>query len=315
MSDEIIDVEATPIDDELSVMTRAELWLAQASERVSERCELYRPPERIETERQRKDAMASRAACRKDVAEIDGERKAMLREVEDKLKEFKANVKDVLTPLNDIDATYKRLLDEYEDGWRAMREIELAQEYEDQAPDLVRLVPFSRVLARYGNERGSAWLNRSTNVERAKDLLANAVYDIAENEKAIDALVDDEERVEAKARYFDTLDLQGTLTEARRAKEQRERVRVLEMERMEREHAQEHPVARQEPEQVTVAQERPVAQPSPDAPHGWVICVPSATKEQMMDVAEHMRSRGIVFDAIYSGTLEDALRKKVSNGR
>ena len=313
MSDEIIDVEATPIDDELSVMTKAQMWLADASERVSERCELYKPPERIESEKQRREAMDSRAACRKDVAEIDGERKAMLRKAEDALKEFKAEVKDVLTPLTEIDATYKRLLDEYESGWKANREIELAQEYEDQAPDLVELVPFSRILARYGNERGNVWLNRSTNIEHAKDLLANAVYDIAENEKAIDALVDEEERVEAKARYFETLDFQGTLTEARRAKEQRERVRVLEMARaeMERIVVPEPPVEQPEPEPVEVAQE----QPTSDRPHGWVICVPSATREQMTGVAEHMRSQGIVFDAIYSGTLEDALRKKVSNGR
>ena len=309
MSD-TIDVEATYLDTDIAVPSKAHEWLAKASERVAERCELYRPPEAIETEAQRKDAMAARAQCRKDVAEIDGERKAMLRGMEDALKEFKASVKDVLTPLTDLDVEYKRLLDQYEDGWRAQREIELAQEYEDQAPDLVALVPFQRILARYGNERGSAWLNRSTNIEKAKDLLANAVYDIAENEKAIDALVDDEERVEAKASYFETLDFQGTLTSARRAKEQRERVMVLEMERAAR-------AASVAPEPVTpepVAQGRqtttePVERDVPQETHPWVVSVPSATREQMLSVADFMRSNGIVYDRIYSGTIVDAFRK------
>ena len=225
---EPIEVEAEIIEAEISPLASAERWLAGASERVAERRELYRPPKAIANDTQRKDAMAARAQVRKDVAEIDAERKAMLRSVEDGLKRFKASVKDVFSPLTDLDAEYKELLDAYEAQWKADRELELAQEYEAIAPDLVPLVPFRTILARYGQQRGKVWTNRSTNVEAAKDMLADAVEDIAGGERTVDELVDDEDREAIKARYFQTLDLQATLAEARRAKEQRERVRQLE---------------------------------------------------------------------------------------
>ena len=135
MADEVIEVEATPIDQELSVLSRAEKWLAGAAERVAVQCEQYKPPARIESEQQRKECTAARTSVRKDLAAIDAERKAMLRDAEDALKKFKSNVKDVLNPLSDLDAEYKRLLDEYEEAWKTERVIELTEEYEKEMPE------------------------------------------------------------------------------------------------------------------------------------------------------------------------------------
>ena len=296
MSD-TIEVDAKPIDTELDTLSRAEKWLAKASERVAEKCEQYRVPEVIETEQQRRDAVESRAACRKDAAEIDNERKALLREMEDRLKAFKREVKDVLSPLTDLDVRYKELLDNYEELWRTNRRIELEQEYEDLAPNLVPLVPFELILKRYGSDTGKVWLNRSTNSEAAKTMLGDAIFDIAENEKAIGSLVDPEDAVEAKARYFATLDFQGALTQARRDKEQRERVKRLEAERAMRE-AQPEPEPAPMPEPVVA--EAVVAQDEAPAHHWYISFEGDRAYAEL--VADTLRKAGLRFERVCSDT-------------
>lgn len=301
-------VEATPIDTELDTISRAEQWLSAASERVSEKCALYKPPEQITTAQQYKDAKASRAQFRKDAAEIDNERKAMLREMEDRLKQFKAEVKDVLLPLTDLDAEYKAHIEAYEEMLRTERHIELAQEFEELAPGLAEIVPFDLILSRYGNERGKAWINQSTNVVAAKQMLADAIEDVAEKEKSIDSLVPEQDRTEVKALFFSTLDLNAALSEARRIKEQRERVEELERARATyvpepvlQEPAQAKP--QQTVADAPVASERPVSNP-----HPWVIDM-VGTWEQANMVADFMRRNGIVFNRIYNGTIADAYMK------
>lgn len=340
-----IEVEAEIMDGGLAALSKADAWLAEQRERVAVMAEQYRPPESIEDERARKEAVLARADCRRDAAEIDAERKAMLRDAEDALKRFKAGVRDVLAPLTELDETYKRLLDEYEERWRAEREIELAREYADIAPDLVPLVPFSRLHDRYGSSKGSQWLMRSTNIEAAKDMLADAVGEIADAERTISELADAGDAEGLKARYFQTLDLQGTLSEARRLAEQRERVRALEEQRREREEqarlAAEQMMERAAapadepapetapmpaatdaaPEPVTMPERtisatiRMPEEPEAETPHPWVVSVPSATRSEMGDVAAFMRSRGIRFDRIYAGTLAEAYAKEAGDGR
>lgn len=298
-----MDVEAKVIDTEIATLSKAEEWLAKASERVAERCELYKPPTEITSEAQYKDARSSRAACRKDAAEIDNERKAILRDMEDALKKFKSEVKDVLSPLTDLDAEYKRVLDIYDEGLKTQRFLELSEEYEGLAPDLVPVVPLERVIERYGNERGNVWLNKSTNVMAAKAMLGEAIYKIADGERLLTETADASDLDELKTIYFNTLDVHATLIEARRRKEQRERVAELERARQERE------AAYQQPQPVVQPNPQPVVQPfqqsMADVPHPWVIVASSATKAQMLQLRDYARSVGIPFDCIYSGTLEE----------
>lgn len=308
-----IEVEATPIDTELDTLTKAERWLAGASERVSERCELYRPPERIESEKQRKDCVAARTQARKDAAEIDNERKAMLRTMEDALKKFKSEVKDVLSPLTDLDAEYKRLLDEYEEMWRSQRVIELTEEYEGIAPDLMELVPFERLNERFGKVPKKVWLNRSTNIQAAKQMLGEAIYAIADAERTIRETVPQEDVESTLLSYFRSLDLQQALSNARHLREQREQLAQLEAERAAREAQWENPQPVVEPEPPLMSQPAPpqpvMQQPLTDVPHAWVIIASSATKAQMLQLRDYAKSVGIPFDCIYSGTLEDVYRR------
>jgi len=303
-------VDAELIDDELGTLSKAEKWLAKASERVAERSELYKPPKRIESEKQRKDAVEARTQVRKDHAEIDNERKAILRDVEDALKSFKSNVKDVLSPLSDLDKEYKRLLDEYEEEWRTNRAIELTEEYEGIAPDLVELVPFERLNQKFGTTSGKVWLNRSTNIQAAKEMLGVAIYTIADAERTIREQVPEEDVQDTLLSYFQTLDLQQALSWARRLREQRENLARLEAERAAREAQWAEP--RPAPEASAPATP---SQPTPDAPHAWVISIPLATKEQMLTVADFMRSQGIEFDRIFAGDVPTAYGKVMNDAR
>ena len=232
---ETIDVAAEVIESELSPLSRAEQWLATARGRVAELAAQYRVPETIADERAYKDAKASRASVRKDAAELDAERKAMTRAMDDALKRFRGDVKGVLEPLTDLDAAYRAALDEYEARWGAERRATLQEAYDEYAPDLVPLVPLDRLVARYGSERGKGWLNRSTNIEAAKAGLRGAVDSIAAGEQTIEGAVGPEDLEAAKADYFSTLDLGQAIAGAQARAEQRERVRRLEEERRRRE--------------------------------------------------------------------------------
>ena len=231
-------VEATTIETAISPLSKAETWLAQATERVSALAEQYRVPESIADERAYKDAKASRASARKDAKELDDERKRMTREMDDALKRFRADVKGVLEPLTDIDLAYKAALDDYEERWGQQRRQDLQDAYDEYAPDLVPLVPLDRIVARYGSERGKGWLNRSTNVEAAKAGLRGAIDSIALGERTVEGAVDPEDAEGAKADFFASLDMGAAIQAAQARAEQRERVRRLEEERRRREEEQ-----------------------------------------------------------------------------
>lgn len=230
-------VDAEIIEQGISPLSKAEKWLAGARGRVSELAAQYRVPEEIADERAYKDAKASRAAVRKDAAELDAERKRMTREMDDALKRFRTDVKGVLEPLTELDAAYRAALDEYEARWGAQRRAELQAAYDEYAPDLVPLVPLDRLVTRYGSERGKGWLMRSTNVEAAKAGLRGAIDGVAAGEQTLEAAVDPDDLEGAKADYFATLDLGRAIADAQARAAQRERVRRLEEERRAREEA------------------------------------------------------------------------------
>lgn len=228
-------VEATVMEDALSPMAKSEQWLARARDRVTELAAQYRVPESIETDRDYKDAKSSRTAVRKDVRDLDDERKRMTRELDDALKRFRGEVKGVLQPLTDIDVAYKEAIDDYERRWGQQRRTELEQAYEEYAPDLMDLVPLDRLVLRYGSESGRGWLNRSTNVEAAKADMRAAIDAIAQGEQTIERSVAEEDLEVAKAHFFSTLDLGQAIQAAQARADQRERVRRLEEERRARE--------------------------------------------------------------------------------
>lgn len=230
-------VEAAIIEEAISPLARSEQWLAQARARVTDLAAQYRVPEEILTDKDYKDAKASRTAVRKDAKELDDERKRMTREMDDALKRFRSDVNGVLEPLTELDAAYKEALDAYEERWGQQRRRDLEEAYEEYAPDLMELVPLDRLISRYGSERGKGWLNRSTNVEAAKADMRAAIDAIAQGEQTLERSVAEEDLEVAKAHFFSTLDLGQAIQTAQARADQRERVRRLEEERKAREEA------------------------------------------------------------------------------
>lgn len=229
-----IEVEATPINTELDVLSSADKWLASAWDRAEQLAQQYKPHE-IESDQDYKDSKKARADARRDIGAIEAERKSLTADVEKFIRDFKDGAKRALEPLSGIDAEYKRQIDAYEEKWRENRLSELREAYTDFAPDLVPLVPFDRLAERFGTAKGKQWTARSTNIQAAKEALYAAVETIAADEQTVTAAVAPEDAEQAKAVYFTSLDVGQALRAAQDWARQRERVRELERQRQERE--------------------------------------------------------------------------------
>lgn len=245
MSDnETIEVEAEVIG-EISQVSKADEWLAAAREKVSATAAEYREWQ-IQSNDDYRQMKRDRTEVRRRAQEIDSERKAMLSDLEKQLRDFKAGVKDVLSPLTALDAAYKAELDAWDERVVEQRRLAMAQEYAEGAPDLVPLVPFDALCRRYATE--GKWFLKSTGDARAVEDMWQRVQGIAECEKALDATgLPADILADAKARYFSTLDLADAMTWARGQQEQRERVAELERQRelRRREHEEAERAARE----------------------------------------------------------------------
>lgn len=312
---ETVEVDAVLIDSDIQKMPAADKWLAGLDGRVDGICSQYGDPDKLTASGRKK----ARADLNKALKEIKSERTDMLRDLKDSIKRFESESNDRCRRLDELIATFDAAVKADESEWRDARRAELESMYAELAPDLVdrvdpdtgeiepALVPFDKLLAKYGQEKGAVWLNKTTNIQIVRMLMQNAVYDIGEGEKAIDSMVPEEDRKDVKARYFDTLDIDRAMADAKRLKEHRERIKAMEFARQATTYA-----AMPTPEPVPEPMPEPAQEQEPKevGPHAWVISIPSATREQMLEVADFMRKNGIGFDRIYSGTVEDAFRKE-----
>lgn len=291
MADEI-EVEAEVIDSP-QVLSGADKWLADVSSRVAARVDNYNPHE-ITSAEDYKQSKRDRTALRKDIAEIDAERKSQTRAVKDAVRRFELGCKDVLTPLTDMEAQYKSSIDAYEQGMIDTRRIRLAQEYAEMAPDLVPLVPFETLCGHYAEE--GKWFNISTGERKASELMQKAVDKIAADEQTISATTQSpEEEQEVKTEYFQTLDLSSALRNCIARREQRQRVAELERRRREREEyersVESAPVSEPdtssdefdvEPEQVPEVEERE-PQESSERLFVYEVTVPESKSREFRD--------------------------------
>lgn len=164
-----------------------------------------------------------------------------------------------------VDNEIKANLDAYEQQEVATKLGELQAHYNELAPDLVPLVPFSLIDSKFGAEK--KWHNVSTNIQKMKGELDEIVTEIAQTEKTIDGMGYDESDTKTfKSYYFSSLDFQDAARRAQADKEQRERVEELERERAERRRLWEEAQAereRQEQESEQQTQTQPEPQEAP----------------------------------------------------
>ena len=293
-----------------AILTEADKWLESLRTRSDEECAKYGDPGKMGGPSDRKKALAGIRNFKKALV---SERTEGLFAIKAAIKDLEAASNDALRPLTMKEEELADAVKADDDEWRAERKAEIADMFAEMAPYLVEhvdtdtgeihdaLVDVDTLIARYGNEKGAVWLNR-TNIQVVRMALKNAVYDIREGERAIGALVDERDQEEAKARYFATLDLDGTIADMKRIAAQRERVRMLEIQReLEAENPQ--PTVETNP------------QPVVEGLSPYVIELPPVSRGQMIELAAWLNDNGITGGTIYAGTLEDAYRKKVGNGR
>lgn len=240
-SSETIEAEATIIEGEISPLSGLDKLIGEIAGEAAQIAAEYLPHE-IKDEDDFKQSKRERTAARKSIAALKGRYSEKIGAIKDAVAEADFRMRQAIDPLDAIDKGYKLKVDEYTTRWVNDRIATLREAYEDFAPDIAlpqdgaeeALVPFHRLLGRYGNDKGSQWTSRTVFEVKAIDAMQKAVNEIAKAEKTIDAMVEEAYRADAKARFFRTLDLQATLNEEAEARAQRGRVARLEAERAER---------------------------------------------------------------------------------
>jgi hypothetical protein len=231
-NDEVVEVNAEVVGD-LAELGKYDEWIAGVRDKVAKASELYHP-EPITSAKGYSDAKANRAELRRTIGEIDADRKARTRALEDLLSRVRKDTKDVLNTLLTADADYKRNIDAWDAELLSKKRQELSETYQDAAPQLAEYVAFDKVWDRYATEY--KWANRSVGVEKCKQQLFEALGEVSNDMKTIDSL-DEQDRNHVKALYFGNLDLSASL---RTYHEQQERLKsVNEMKRLHEREAQE----------------------------------------------------------------------------
>lgn len=258
-SEEAVAVEATIIEKDVAKISDFGFWLGKMQVKASAMASKHHPGP-IADEAGYAEAKKARTEVRRLRDDIDSARKAQLREVEDALKALKQQVKDVIAPLDELDAQYKRLLDEYDKARAYERSLELAKAYEDMAPALADMLPYFR-LAELADPEGR-WLLRTVDDKKARELMEDAASKAVQGYEAIGAMgLDPEDATAIRAEFFRTLDLAAAMARATELKAERERIAAFEAERRAAEEA-----ARAEAEAAAQAEPEPDPADAIDAP-------------------------------------------------
>lgn len=292
--------EAKVIEVDVAPLTGADRWLASVSERVAKTAGEYGLYD-ISNADEYRQAKRERAAVRRDIAEVDAERRSLTRSIEDAVRDFRDRAKDVLLPLTELDDGYKAKIDAYEDDVLRRRRRELEEFYSTAAPFMADgtgspLVSFDLIARSYGNgQLGRKWFNMSTSADDARGQLVRALEDIREREAAIRESVEPSKVDMARSIFFDTLDVAGTIVEVNRRSEQERRLAELDREREELLKWQEEAMRQAEPEPTEPEPSEPEpseTELSEEQACEWVFAG-YGTKEQAIAFASWCNANGV----------------------
>lgn len=293
--------EVTPeVIDVPEVISGADKWLAEQRAKVAEIAEEYKPHEIMSGDDYRESKRA-RAQARKAIKAVEDARRQQVGAIKDAVRDFEANVRDLLTPLSGVDADYKAALAEWERLTIESRTQEVAAWYAETQGDVARLVPFETIWARYAH--AEKWDLYGANLVQIEQDVAGVVESIEQDMQTLDsAPYEPEDKANVKAEYLRTLDLSGALRSADEARRRRERMAEVERQRAERMAEAERMAARaaETPESAPMeedATERPagpkMAVETPTvAAGGTVAYVVTVPREHVHDFAQAMRALG-----------------------
>lgn len=293
--------EVTPeVIDVPEVISGADRWLAEQRAKVAEIAEEYKPHE-ITSGDDYRESKRARAQARKAIKAVEDARRQQVGAIKDAVRDFEAQVRDLLTPLSGVDADYKAALAEWERLTIESRTQEVAAWYADTQGDVAQMVPFETIWQRYAH--AEKWDLYGANLVQIEQDVAGIVESIEQDLATLDsAPYEPEDKANVKAEYLRTLDLSGALRSADEARRRRERMAEVERQRAERMAEAERMAARaaETPESAPIsgdATERPatvqMAEKTPtvaaDATVAYVVTVP---REHVHDFAQAMRALG-----------------------
>lgn len=235
MADErIIDVEPEVIDAP-ATLTEADRWLAEQRERVEARARDFEAFD-ITTPEQYRDAKAQRKALRALIAEVDGDKKRMTKQLRDTLNRFNSEVSGILAGLQEEDAQYRSEIERWERRVVLERDARIEARYRDEYPDLAEQVPYQRLRERYGadwkadnygTKEAAVWKG----VEAACDAVAADLDSLMAQTHVDGVELTEDDRRDLMAEYLRTLDQRAALASCVGRVRQREALRRAEEER------------------------------------------------------------------------------------
>lgn len=231
---DVIDVEPEVIDAPAQ-LTEADRWLAEQRERVEARAKDFEAFD-ITTAELYREAKAQRKALRALIAEVDGDKRRMTKQLRDTLDRFNREVGGVLAGLREEDMQYKSEIERWERQVVIERDARIEARYRDEYPDLAAQVPYDRLRARYGADWKAD--NYGTKESAIWAKVEQAVKDVAGGLETIGAQthvngtpLTEEDRTDLVAEYLRTLDMAAALRMTQQRVEQREALRRAEEER------------------------------------------------------------------------------------
>ena len=235
MADEkVIEAEAEVIDAP-AALTEADRWLAEQREKVEARAADFTAFD-VTTAEQYRDAKAQRKALRALIAEVDGGKKRMTKQLRDTLDRFNREVSGILAGLLEEDAQYKSEIERWERQVVLDRDARVEARYREEYPDLAAQVPYDRLRERfgadwkagnYGTKEAAVWKG----VEEACASVAADLSTIGAQTHVNGVALTEEDRTDLVAEYLRTLDMASALRMTRQRVEQREALRRAEEER------------------------------------------------------------------------------------
>lgn len=201
---EVIEVEATPIDTELTYQPatiNAIGWIEYNAAKVARLMEPYSDIEKAVETMDLKAIKAAHADVNSVIKEIETQRKAIKSQYNKPLEAFNAMVEELLKPAKEAKETIAAAREDKEQALRYEKREQLQAIYEEYAPALVDLVPFAKICE-------LKWLNVSTKMKTATDELYAKVDRIASDWESLKSMADNMAHFEECEReFFRTLDL------------------------------------------------------------------------------------------------------------
>lgn len=226
--------EVTPeVVDVPEVIGGADRWLAEQRARVAEAAAEYVPHEITSAEDYRESKRA-RTQARKAIKEVEDARRAQVGAIKDAVRDFEAQVRDLLAPLAGVDDAYKSALAEWERTCVDSRTQEVAAWYAETQGDVAAMVPFETVWQRYAHQE--KWDLYGANLVAIEGEVAEiAEHVIPHYLDMIAGMGYEPQDAEAlRAEYLRTLDFDGSCRRIQALREQRDRMAEAERARRER---------------------------------------------------------------------------------